>query len=268
MMNLAIEITRACNYHCKYCGVNAGNSLKNELSTKEIFDLIEKTKPKHLHITGGEPLLRKDVFEIIDHGKKYGRVYLRTNGSLITKKVAEKINADGINISIDGLPGKNASLRDKNNFKQVLRVLNNLESAGRLSRVRICITVSKENLEEVDKVVRYFSPRIRKFGIGKLAPIGRAKKEMKASRLDALKVYMKLFPLQFKNHILFYAEFGGFFKIIFNELTVLSDGSIIPCCLVRKPIGNIRTIKRLPRFPMICPLFFSGCAECKRICSN
>lgn len=262
---LTLELTRACNYACPYCAASAGKPLRNELTKEEIFALLVKVKPDYLAITGGEPLLREDLFEIIDFGNRFGRVRLNTNGSLITKSAAEKLNAYEILISVDGLPEKNAALRGENNFKHVLAALDNLEAAGKLNRVRLCITASKENLDGIGEIVKYFSPRVRRFGIGKLAPMGMADEGKMLSRREAAGLYFRLLPLRLKNSISFYYEFGGFLRVVPRDLVVLADGGIVPCCLMRKPISNIRTAKRLPWLSRFCLLFLSGCADCKRI---
>ena len=262
---LTLELTRACNYTCPYCAASAGKPLRNELTKEEIFGLLARVKPDYLAITGGEPLLRKDLFEIIDFGNRFGRVRLNTNGSLITPAAAEKLNAHEILISVDGLPEKNAALRGENNFDHILKALDNLEAAGKLNRVRLCITASKENLDEIVEIINYFSPRVRRFGIGKLAPMGRAGKDKMLSRREAAGLYFRLLPLRLKNSIYFYYEFGGFLRVVPRDLTILADGSIVPCCLVRKPVGNVRTTKRLPWLSRFCLLFLSGCADCKRL---
>lgn len=262
---LILELTRACNYACPHCAVSAGEPLQNELTKDEIFGLLRRVRPDYLAITGGEPLLREDLFEIIDFANKFGRVRLNTNASLISKSAAAKLNAAEILISVDGLPEKNAALRGEDNFKHILAALDNLEAAGKLNRVRLCVTASKDNLEEIGKLIKYFSPRVRRFGIGKLAPIGLAGREKMLSRREAAWLYFGLLPLRLKNSIRFYAEFGGFLRVIANDLTVLADGTIVPCCLVRKPLGNIRTEKRLPWFSKFCLLFLSGCADCRHL---
>lgn len=262
---LILELTRACNYGCPYCAAGAGEPLGNELGKEEIFGLLAKVRPDHFAITGGEPLLREDVFEIIDFANRFGRVRLNTNGSLLTESAARRLNAAEVLISVDGLPEKNAALRGEENFKHVLAALDSMEAAGKLNRVRLCITASKDNLEEVGKIIRYFSPRVRKFGIGKLAPIGRAGKDRMLSRREAAGLYFRLLPLRLKNSISFYFEFGGFLRAVPRDLTVLADGTIVPCCLLRTPLGNIRTAKTLPSFSKFCLLFLSGCADCRRL---
>lgn len=260
---LALEVTRACNYGCPHCGVDAGTALDKELSREEIFSLIGRAKPDYLAITGGEPLLREDIFDIINYGRRFGVVRLNTNGSLLDRNAAEKLNANQVFISLDALPGGRSAPRGAENFAHVTAALDSLEAAGKLRRAMICMTVSKDNPEEPERIIRHFSPRIRNFGISRLAPIGRAGADRVLSRLETARLYARLQTLRLKNFIFFSYEFGAFLKLATSDLTVLADGSLVPCCIYRKPFGNIRTAKRLPWFPRTCLLFMSGCPECR-----
>lgn len=258
---LALEVTRACNYTCGHCGVDAGRPLPGELSREEIFGLLDKVRPDYTAITGGEPLLRGDIFEILDRAASHGVVRLNTNGSLIDAAAARRMSASQILISLDAMPGGN-TMRGGDNYAHVESALKHLEAAGKLRRVVLCITVSEDNADEPERIIRHFSPRVRNFGLLRLSPIGRADGKKVLSRLGAAKLYARLLPYRLKNSIFFFYEFGAFLRLATNDLTVMADGSLIPCCLVRRPFANIRTAKRLPWLPKTCLLFCSGCADC------
>lgn len=107
---VAWEITRTCNLSCVHCRAASLNApYLGEFSTEEAIRLIEDivavAKPI-LILTGGEPLLREDIFEIASYGNRKGfRVTMATNGTLITEKIAEKIKRAGIqriSVSLDG----------------------------------------------------------------------------------------------------------------------------------------------------------------------
>src|SRR3989338_6293063 len=92
------NITSACNLHCRHCYYASSNkSQPDELNEKEAFLLIEdlaRVKVPILLLSGGEPLLRKDVFAIARFAKDKGmKVALSTNGTLITEEIASKIKA-------------------------------------------------------------------------------------------------------------------------------------------------------------------------------
>ena len=106
---VAWEITRRCNLLCAHCRAGAENvSYEDELSTEECFSLIdgilEVGKPM-LILTGGEPLLRRDVFQIGRYATERGlRVVLGTNGTLISGQIAaamREVPISRVAVSID-----------------------------------------------------------------------------------------------------------------------------------------------------------------------
>lgn len=106
---VALEITRNCNLFCAHCRASAASvPYKDELSTEECFHLIDdivKVGKPILILSGGEPLMRQDVFQIAEYAMGKGlRVVLGTNGTLVTKEVATKlkeISVSRIGISLD-----------------------------------------------------------------------------------------------------------------------------------------------------------------------
>lgn len=107
---IALELTRSCNLDCVHCRASASKgSYPNELETQEIFKILEEisklSKPV-LILTGGEPLLRKDLLEIVRKAKDLGlKPVLATNGTLLTQKLALELKESGIarvSISLDG----------------------------------------------------------------------------------------------------------------------------------------------------------------------
>ena len=107
---IAWESTRACNLACVHCRASAqAEPEADELTTPEVKTLIDNiasfSQPVFI-ISGGEPLMRKDVFEIASHARERGlRVALSPNGTLIDHAVAREILAAGIarvSVSIDG----------------------------------------------------------------------------------------------------------------------------------------------------------------------
>ncbi|HOO45659.1 MAG TPA: radical SAM protein [Deltaproteobacteria bacterium] len=108
---LAWELTRSCNLNCLHCRASAtGEKPPGELSTKEGFALLENAADsgtKMVILSGGEPLMREDVFEIARFGTSAGlRMTMAVNGSLITPDIAEKMKDCGIarvSVSLDGV---------------------------------------------------------------------------------------------------------------------------------------------------------------------
>jgi AdoMet-dependent heme synthase len=108
---LAWELTKACNLSCLHCRASASNIPgKDELTTEEGFALLTELSQggtRLVILSGGEALLREDIYEIASYGSSLGlRMTLATNGSLITPEVARKIRNAGIirvSVSLDGV---------------------------------------------------------------------------------------------------------------------------------------------------------------------
>ena len=106
---VAWEITRSCNLFCAHCRASSSHGpYPDELSTEECFRLIDQIlevgRPI-LILSGGEPLLRHDVFQIAEYASSRGlRVVMGTNGTLITEEVAARLKEvplSRIGVSLD-----------------------------------------------------------------------------------------------------------------------------------------------------------------------
>jgi len=109
LMGLCVlHITNLCNLKCKHCYASAGNELNNELTYDEIIDIIDQLAEMNINyitVSGGEPLARKDVYEIIQYIKsKNINVMITTNGTLIDEEVVKKLKElkiDSVQVSMD-----------------------------------------------------------------------------------------------------------------------------------------------------------------------
>jgi len=118
-MIMSWNTTNKCNMYCKHCYRDAGKAAKNELDTEEgksLIDEIAKAGFKIMVFSGGEPLVRPDIYELVEHSVKVGlRPVLGSNGTLITKEVAKRLKSVGtmgIGISLDSLnPKKHDNFR-------------------------------------------------------------------------------------------------------------------------------------------------------------
>jgi MoaA/NifB/PqqE/SkfB family radical SAM enzyme len=103
---LSIEVTTRCNIDCAHCFARAGISERSSLSlelAKEIIDEGYNVGYRHLHFTGGEPLLWEGLIEVLDYAFDVGHqtVFLNTNGTLLSKSVSSRLAAyDGLSISV------------------------------------------------------------------------------------------------------------------------------------------------------------------------
>ncbi|KJS88658.1 MAG: Fe-S oxidoreductase [Peptococcaceae bacterium BICA1-8] len=133
-MIISWNTTNQCNMYCKHCYRDAGLKASEELSTEEGKNLITEIKKagfKIMIFSGGEPLMRPDIFELVDHASKLGlRPVFGTNGTLITRDVAKKLKnlgVMGMGISLDSLdPQKHNELRCyQDGFEQAVQGMEN-----------------------------------------------------------------------------------------------------------------------------------------------
>ncbi|MBI4389686.1 MAG: radical SAM protein, partial [Nitrospinae bacterium] len=164
--SISWNITKRCNLNCDHCYLDAdfrGGFRTDELSTEECFrvmDQIAEVNPNpFLILTGGEPLLRPDIYDLIRYAadRKF-MVVLGTNGTLINKANAEKIKAagaHGVGISIDSMDA------DKHNrFRGVSRAWENSTKAFEILNevgidFLIQMSVSDWNYKEIPDVVAF-----------------------------------------------------------------------------------------------------------------
>jgi len=156
---VAWNITRTCNLKCIHCYTDSDASkYEGELTTDEGKKLIEELaefKIPALLFSGGEPLIRPDVFELVEHAKKQNlRCTLSTNGVLIDKDVAKKIKESGfvyVGISLDGIGDINDQFRGKEGaFKKAMQGFKNCVELGQRTGLRLTLTRHNyENLNEI-----------------------------------------------------------------------------------------------------------------------
>lgn len=119
------ELTRRCNLRCKYC--NAWQKAPPELDTSQILNIINRLfglGTRMIRFTGGEPLLRDDIGEIIYYTRKKGIfVTLATNGIMLSHRISQIKNIDGINISLDGTESVHDAIRGRGAYKGALAAL-------------------------------------------------------------------------------------------------------------------------------------------------
>lgn len=151
--------TRRCNLHCIHCYSSAGSqSSTGAMNTDEgkrfIRDLAEFGVPVLL-FSGGEPLLREDIFELASFAKEKGiRVVLSTNGTLITNLVAKKISSVGfeeVGISLDGIGTNNDRFRGKKGaYQAALSGIRNCLAYG--LRVSLRFTITRLNYQDIPAI--------------------------------------------------------------------------------------------------------------------
>lgn len=157
------ETTAGCNLECVHCRrLDVSRELmKSDLSTvegKTLIDQVASVGRPVLVFSGGEPLMRPDIFELAAHAKGRGLlIALATNGTLIDTAMAGRIAAAGFDRVSCSLDGADADTHDKfrgltGSFDQTLRGLAHLREAGVPTQVNC--TIAKHNKDQIEAVLR------------------------------------------------------------------------------------------------------------------
>lgn len=156
------NFTKQCNLRCKHCYENAGpKPAPDELTTEEAKHTIDEFANAGvvaLSFSGGEPLVRKDFFEIAKYAaEKEFYVSVASNGTLITEKVAQKLKEVGvqyIEISLDGFEKTHDEFRaTQGAWKRAIEGIKNCVEAG----LDTCVatTATHYNIKEIPKLVEF-----------------------------------------------------------------------------------------------------------------
>ncbi|MCJ7515516.1 MAG: radical SAM protein [Dehalococcoidia bacterium] len=181
---VAWEITRSCNLFCAHCrSSSTSETFKDELSTEEcrrLIDAIAEIGKPVIILSGGEPLLRRDLFQIAGYAIDKGlRVAMGTNGTLITSEVASKLKAVPISrvaVSIDfPTPELQDNFRGQSGaFKSAVSGIALLRQAG--IEVQINSTITRLNMKYLNELLelalKYGAVAFHPF---MLVPTGRGK---------------------------------------------------------------------------------------------
>ena len=164
LYGITIDLTQACNYDCLFCFKENVNKRNHELSTSEIKRVLLEVRELgcySIQFTGGEPLLRKDIFEILKYAKKlHFFVTLNTNASLLNEESIIEIS----NLRIDEIICSLHSL-DNDNYKKIMgtnedvsKIKNSLiQLKAQKINVWINAILTKYNIDEMKKMKEEFS---------------------------------------------------------------------------------------------------------------
>jgi len=259
--------TNACNMYCEHCYRDAGAAAEEELNTQEgkaLIDEIVKAGFKIMIFSGGEPLLRPDIFELVDYATAKGlRPVFGTNGSLITPQTAEKLKvagALGMGISLDSInPAKHDRFRaTPGAWESAVTGMRNCRAAG--LPFQIHTTVMDWNYDEVETLTDFaVSEGAVAHHIFFMVPTGRAvnieTESLKAEQYESLlqrimkkqqEVKIELKPTCAPQFMRIASQMG--LKLRFQRgclagtgyCIISPRGDVQPCAYLNIPLGNVR----------------------------
>jgi len=152
-LNVMVSVTNRCQARCRYCSIPDRD--QRELSTRELLDLFDELRElgtRRIGLWGGEPLLRDDIGELVDHAKRRCgfHVSLDTNGYLVPRRLAELRNLDVLAISYDGPAEGHDVNREAGSHRRVEEAL---RLAARTHQVLSITVLTAASLGSVDPVL-------------------------------------------------------------------------------------------------------------------
>jgi MoaA/NifB/PqqE/SkfB family radical SAM enzyme len=271
---IQMHITERCNLSCRHC-YQTGRYV-DEMSLPEIRDAVSEIadtindwkEAYGMHfspgftITGGEPFLRADLFDILSSIRNQGfDISFLTNGILADDTRAKSLSAIGVKsvqVSIEGPEQIHDSIRGKGSFSGSRRGIRNLLDAG--LTVTLNVTLSALNADYfTDSIELAQAWNIQRLGFSRLVPSGRGEGLLKETlSIESVKdLYKKIFALDTGALELVTGDpvasqvtgsnsddqgdipMGGCAAGV-SGLTIMPDGTMVPCRRLHIPIGNIR----------------------------
>jgi radical SAM protein with 4Fe4S-binding SPASM domain len=268
------HVTERCNLKCRHC---YQSGVVPEMSYEEICRALDEVSTAirgwamdygmdispSLNVTGGEPLLRQDLFDILDHARHSSfPVSLMSNGTLVDTDMARRIEEAGVvdvQVSLEGLEPTHDLIRGKGTFDHAVMGIRNLVDAG--VDTDINVTVSRVNVGEADALVGLAEELgVSSIGFSRLVPTGRGKglgenalscdelrsfyghlgkygdmSAVAVTSLDPLCNISRMGSAPPDVHF----PIGGCAAGVFG-VTICSDGTVMPCRRMALPIGNIK----------------------------
>ena len=265
------DITSACNLNCVHCREKSTLSdPKHDLNKKEALSAIDQIVDFNAHtlsLAGGEPLLGKQLWNILEYSKdKFKRLVLSTNGTLITDKIAEKLAKylTNVQISVDGPDAETHDyIRGDGSFDKTMRAIQSLKKTG--LHVDIRMTICKETMARVNEFID-LTKKLELSGayMRRIIPSGNAKSEEKVSRLSSQELRAVLGgAISYGKSIGMHVASADYFcQITFNdkarlkaERTQKLGGSVIGGCAIGVNSFYLMqdgTISYCPYLPIYC----------------
>ena len=177
---LTWELTYACNLACVHCLSSSGRRDPDELSTAEALDVLDQLAALqvfYINIGGGEPMIRRDFFPIVEHAIARGiGVKFSTNGAFIDAERAARLAAMDyldIQISLDGLDATtNDAVRGAGSYATARRAMDHLAAAG-FGPFKISVVVTRQNVPQLDGFKALADSYGAQLRVTRLRPSGR-----------------------------------------------------------------------------------------------
>jgi mycofactocin biosynthetic radical S-adenosylmethionine protein MftC len=177
---LTWELTYACNLACVHCLSSSGRRDPRELTTAEakaVLDELQRLQVFYINIGGGEPMIRRDFFELVDYAVGNGiGVKFSTNGTFLDAAAAHRLAAMDyldVQISLDGIDAAtNDAVRGRGSYATARRAMDALRDA-RFGPFKISVVVTRHNVDQLDEFKALADSYGAQLRVTRLRPSGR-----------------------------------------------------------------------------------------------
>ncbi len=263
-VNVTWEVSLRCNLKCRHCLSNAGEPLRNELSTQEALNVLSelaKLQVFQINFGGGEPFLRPDIFQILRAAERLGIVScVSSNGTFFDKETCRELaEIEGLylQVSLDGADeATNDRIRGRGTYRQIRKAVENLAMQGIKFSINTVLTRwSFPQIDTLNAMARDMGTNLR---ISRFRPSGRGKdcQEEMAPDADQLEGFShwlnqhcqvltgdSFFSLTSEKRRRMGLDICGAAKL---TCCLSPDGSVYPCAFLQEPeflAGNVRDLK-------------------------
>ncbi len=269
-MNVTIDVTSKCNLNCKHCRVNEIDYDMTLDEIKTMFLKLKPFKPRAVFISGGEPLMRNDIVDIVKESKKLAPVtILNTNSLLLTEELLKQLieaNLDYIQVSLDGIEEIHDYIRGKNTYKMAIDKMKLINKYSDKIKLHINCVVSKINLDTMiefaEQILDIEKINVQIFGFKRFIPSNVLKNTSALGKEGLKQLYDNLSYLQekYKDKTVIASDMP--MKNIYKEqevkkimnkydlkcagcsagvngISIRNDGTVTPCTLLYIDCGNI-----------------------------
>ncbi len=256
--------TNGCNARCVHCSSDAARPWPDELSTieaKEMFDQFAAAGVFDVAVSGGEPLTRRDIFEVIEYATARGvRIGVGSNGSTITGATVKRLRdcgVDRLQISIDGIEETHDRARRwPGLYRRATAAI--ATSIGMGLHTNVCFTAHRLNWRELeDAIEAAIGWGVSRFNLSRLVPVGRGDHALDLTP-DEWRELILLFEsirrargseIEFSTHLAQLVVLdetldcrAGFIgcQAGFGQGCIDARGSVLPCVMLPIIVGNLR----------------------------
>jgi mycofactocin radical SAM maturase len=289
-VNVTWEVTYACNLSCIHCLSDSGRKREGELTTEQALQVIDQlaaVKVFQFNIGGGEPFMRPDFLDLMDHAHDKGMVTcISTNGTLIDERIARRLDHPlvYIQVSLDGATeASNDAIRGRGSYGKVMKALDHLRK--RDIEVSINCVLTRHSYPELDNLVELAASYGAKLRVSRFRPSGRGKESW--SQLNVEREHMADFSQWLSGHLAV-STGDSFFSVTTEERRSLGlnmcgackltcclspRGDIYPCAFLQEPefyAGKLpeedfgTVWKTSPVFDSFRQLEIKSCESCHR----